>query len=87
MEETRYNVFPNPVSTMLNVEIFLPVGAKIKIQVRSVINKSVYINENPGKFAAGTHRFQLNVSHLPSGHYLLNIWADNYLLDETIIKQ
>jgi len=87
LEETKYNVFPNPVSTMLNVEIFLPIEAKIKIQVRSVINKSVYINENPGKFAAGTHSFQLNVSHLPPGHYLVNIWADNYLLDEVILKQ
>jgi len=87
LEETRYNVFPNPVSTILNVEIFLPVEAKIKLQVRSVTNKSVYINENPGKYAAGTHRFQLNVSHLPPGHYLVNIWADNYLLDEVIFKQ
>jgi len=87
LEETKYNIFPNPVSTMLNIEIFLPIEAKIKIQVRSVINKSVYINENPGKHAAGTHGFQFNVSHLPPGHYLLNIWADNYLLDEVILKQ
>ena len=87
LEETKYNVFPNPVSTALNIELFLPVEAKIKLQVRSVTNKSVYINENPGKFAAGTHRFQLNVSHLPPGYYLVNIWADNYLFDETIFKQ
>ena len=87
LEETKYNIFPNPVSTMLNIEIFLPIEAKIKIQVRSVINKSVYINEKPGKHAAGTHGFQFNVSHLPPGHYLLNIWADNYLLDEVILKQ
>ena len=87
LEETKYNVFPNPVSTMLNVEIFLPVEAKIKLQVRSVTNKNVYINENPGKFAAGTHGFQLNVSHLSPGYYLVNIWADNYLFDETIFKQ
>ncbi len=87
LTETRYNVFPNPVSTMLHVEVFLPVEAKIRIQVRSVNNKNVYINENPGKFTAGTHEFQLGVSHLPPGHYLVNIWADNYLLDEVILKQ
>ena len=87
LTEGKYNVFPNPVSTTLEVEIFIPVGAKIKIQVRSVANKSVYINENKGKFAAGSHRFQFNVSKLPQGFYIVNIWADNYLFTETILKQ
>ena len=88
LEDVKYNVFPNPVnSTTLNVEIFLPVKAKIKIQVRSVAHKNVYINENKGKFAAGSHEFQLDVSKLPPGYCLLNIWADNYLFDETILKQ
>ena len=87
LEETRYNIFPNPVSTTLNVEIFLPVEAKVKIQVRSVAYKKVYINENKGKQAPGTHSFPLNVSTLPAGYYLLNIWADNYQFDEVFLKQ
>jgi len=86
LEGTTFNAFPNPVSATLDVEIFLPVEAKIKLQVRSVANKSVYINENKGKFASGSHHFQLYVLQLPPGYYLLNIWADNYLLSETILK-
>jgi len=87
LEGVTFNAFPNPMSTLLDVEIFLPVEAKIKLQIRSVANKNVYINENKGKFAAGSHRFQLYVSQLPAGYYLLNIWADNYMLSETILKQ
>lgn len=86
LEATTFNAYPNPVSTTLYVEIFLPVEAKIKLQVRSIANKSVYINENEGKFPSGSHSFQLNVMKLPPGYYALNIWADNYLLSETILK-
>jgi len=86
LEETTFNVYPNPVNTTLSVEIFLPVEAKIKIQMRSVVNKNVWINENKGKFVQGNHFFQLNVSKLPQGYYLLNIWVDNYMLSETILK-
>jgi len=87
LQDVKYNVYPNPVNATLNIEIFLPVEAKIKLQVCSVANKSVYINENKGKFVSGNHEFQLDVSKLPQGFYLLNIWADNYLFDETILKQ
>ena len=87
LEGSTFNAFPNPMSTTLNVEIFIPVEAKIKIQVRSIADKAVYINENRGKFASGTHQFQFGVSKLPAGYYLLNIWADNYLLSETMLKR
>jgi len=86
LEGSTFNAFPNPMHTQLNVEIFIPIEAKIKIQLRSVANKSVYINENKGKFASGAHHFQFNVSQLAHGYYLLNIWADNYLFSETLLK-
>jgi len=84
---STFNAYPNPMGSTLEVEVFIPVEAKIKVQVRSVVNKSVYINENKGKFAPGSHHFQFNVSKLPQGYYLINIWADNYLLSETLLKQ
>ena len=87
LETSTFNAFPNPMTNALNVEIYLPMEAKIKIQVRSVVNKSVYINENKGKFPSGSYHFQFNVSNLPSGYYLLNIWADNYLFSETMLKR
>ena len=87
LEGSTFNAFPNPMSTILNVDLFIPAEAKIKIQVRSVTDKAVYINENKGKFSSGIHRFQLDVSKLPSGYYLVNIWADNYLLSETMMKR
>jgi hypothetical protein len=86
LANSTFNVFPNPVNTTLDVEIHIPVEAKIKIQIRSVANKAVYINENKGKFAPGSYRFQFGVSKLPPGYYLLNIWADNYLFSETLLK-
>ena len=56
-----FNVFPNPADYILNVEIYLPVEAKIEIQMRPVVTKNVCINENKGKFKPGIHSFQLNV--------------------------
>jgi len=82
LEASTFNTFPNPMATTLNVEIFIPVEALIKTQVRSVANKSVYINQNKGKFASGSYHFLLDVSSLPSGYYLLNIWTGNCLFSE-----
>jgi hypothetical protein len=87
LESSTFNAYPNPMSTTLNVEIFIPMEAKIKIQLRSVANHSVYINENKGTFPSGTYRFQFNISNLPQGFYLLNIWADNYMFSETLLKK
>jgi hypothetical protein len=84
---TTFNAFPNPADATLNIEIFLPAEAEIKIQMRSVVTKSLYINEDEGAFPAGNHSFRLNVSQLPPGYYLLNILANNYLLSEIILKQ
>jgi hypothetical protein len=86
LSDFMFNAFPNPVATQLNVEIFLPVEAGIKIQLRSIAGNSVYLNENKGKFTRGNHRFQFHVSSLPTGYYLLSIWADNYMHSETILK-
>ena len=83
---SSFNAYPNPMTATLNVEIFIPAEAKIKIQVRSVANKSVYINENKGKFSSGTYYFRFDVSKLPFGYYLLSIWADNHLMSETMLK-
>jgi len=87
LESSTFNAYPNPMSSTLTVEIFIPMDAKIKIQLRSVSNHGVYINENKGTFSSGTYRFQFNVSQFPLGYYLLNIWTDNYLFSETLLKK
>jgi len=87
LESSAFNAFPNPMTSILNVEIFIPMEAKIKIQLRSVSSHSVYINENKGKFDSGIYRFQFNVSQLPVGYYLLNVWADNYMFSATLLKK
>jgi len=87
LETSTFNAYPNPMSTTLTVEIFIPMEAKLKIQLHSVSNHSVYLNENKGKFPSGTYRFPFDVSSLPQGYYLLNIWADNYMFSETLLKK
>ena len=84
---STFNVYPNPIGAALDVEIFIPIGANIKIQVRSIVNKSVYINENKGKLASGSYHFRFDTAKLPKGYYLLSIWADNYLFSEPLLKQ
>jgi hypothetical protein len=84
---TTFNAFPNPATSTLNVEIVLPIEATIRIQVRSVAGEVLYINQDKGKCATGSHSFTLDVASLPLGYYLLNVWADDYSFSDTILKQ
>jgi hypothetical protein len=81
-----YNVFPNPVKTFLEVEIYLPKTANIRIQLRSTMGL-VVLDENKGMHPIGICNFQLNATAVPIGNYVLDIWLDDHLISEIIMKR
>jgi hypothetical protein len=82
-----YNIFPNPVQyTPLELELYLPRSATVRVQLRSTMGL-IALDENKGTYPVGICNFQFNVSSLPIGNYVLDIWLNDHLINEIIMKR
>ena len=81
-----YNIYPNPVSTFLELEMYLPKSANIRIELRSTIGL-VLLNENKGFHPEGICNFQFDMITAPIGSYILDVWLDEKLISEIILKR
>jgi hypothetical protein len=82
-----YNIFPNPVRTQpLNIELYLPISATVRVQVRNTMG-NILIDKNQGTFPVGICNFQLNLQGLQTNNYILDIWLNEKLISETIMKR
>ena len=84
-EAFRYNMYPNPVSTNLNIEVYLPKQTGLTIRINDP-SGFVLINEDKGSLTEGIHSFQLDVSKLNRGTYVLAIHLDDYVTSQIIMK-
>jgi len=86
--DLTYNIFPNPVkSTPLEVELYLPraVG-NIKVQLRSTMG-AIITEVNQGAYPVGTCSFTIDSYTMAVGNYILDIWLDEKLISEIIMKR
>ncbi len=82
-----YNFFPNPVkNTPLEVELYLPREATIRVQLRNA-SGLIIMNENKGAQPVGICQFQLPAYSLPMDNYILSIWLDEKLIEGIILKR
>ena len=82
-----YNIYPNPVSAEpLQVEIYLPQAANVRVQLRNTMGL-VVLDLNHGTRPAGMYRFQTDASGLPVGNYILNIQLNEKLIHEMLMKR
>jgi hypothetical protein len=82
-----YNIFPNPAKSFLEVEIYLPHTAVVRIQLRTTMGVIVK-EENKGFVQAGAISHSLlDVNTLPVNDYILDIWLDDYLISQVILKR
>jgi hypothetical protein len=82
-----YNIFPNPAKLFLEVELYLPRPASVRIQLRTTMGLTVK-EENRGLVPAGEiSRSLLDVYTLPVDDYILDIWLDDYLISQVILKR
>jgi len=85
--ELTYNIFPNPVkSTPLQVEIYLPVAANIRLQMNNTMGNLV-LNIDKGHHSAGTYNFQVNMNNLPVGNYALDIMINDKVIKGIVMKR
>ena len=82
----KYNFYPNPVSDLLSVELYLPRATTVRVQVRSTMG-IIYLDESKGVWQEGTGSFYLNLVSAPIGNYILDIWLDDYLISDIIMKR
>jgi hypothetical protein len=86
-EGLSYNIYPNPVKTApLYLELYLPQATGLQLQLRNTMGLAV-LNLDKGSQTAGICSFQVDMSGLPVGNYILNIQLDEKLISEIIMKR
>ena len=85
-EGLNYNFYPNPVTTTVNVELYLPREARVKLHLRNQTGFLLH-SENKGVLSRGLHRLQLALPALATGNYVLTILLDDYRISEIIMRR
>ncbi|MDR0541661.1 MAG: T9SS type A sorting domain-containing protein [Dysgonamonadaceae bacterium] len=85
-EGLNYNFYPNPVTTFLNMELYLPRAAHVKLQLHTQSGLFL-LNESKGSLSCGLHSLRLDLPVLATGNYILTILLDDYPVSETIMKR
>ena len=67
-------IYPNPVRDHAYVDLMLEEASSIQVFIFD-INGKIIVRNNLGKQPAGTMRYELNCSQLPSGTYFLKLVA------------
>jgi hypothetical protein len=82
-----YNLAPNPVRTSLLVEMDLPREVShLRIQLRSSMGLILH-EEDKGFYPVGSLSFPVSAASLPIGNYILDLWLDDHLISEIIMKR
>jgi hypothetical protein len=82
-----YNFYPNPVEVNLEIEMYLPKPAnRIRMQLTDRMGRVAWAKEY-GSRQQGIHTEQIYMYPFVTGEYILNIWFDDYMIGEKIIKK
>ena len=81
-----YNFYPNPVETILEIEVYMPKQGEVRMQLIDRMGKPVW-NEKFGTWETGINATQIFMSPFVRGAYVLNMWFDDYMIGEIILKQ
>ena len=81
---TDLSVYPNPLSSMANIEFNLIEANDVKVEVYDVVGKLNQI-EVYNNLGSGEHRLTVNASDLSKGMYLLKLTAGETELTKRIV--
>lgn len=82
----RYNIYPNPVQSRLNIEYYLPVESSVKISMYDAAGTLIHIVTDKVE-ATGVYHTHYDMDTLPAGTYLLLIRYGENKKSELIIKK
>ena len=78
-----FNMFPNPVNDLLNVEFILPEAQKIELSILNLTGSVIY-SEALGE-VKGRNTLSIDVSGFTQGVYLLRLVGDKGILNKRVI--
>ncbi|MCL2596311.1 MAG: hypothetical protein FWD66_01340 [Paludibacter sp.] len=82
-----YNIFPNPVITNLQFELYLPHFCNdVHVQIRDKMGLT-FIDRNMGAYPEGISSFTFNLSGLMPDNYVLDFWLDGYLVHGSVVMK
>ncbi len=86
--QLKFNVYPNPFSSLTNVEFDLEKSENVKVEVYDMIGRNVYTN-NAGVLTAGKQTIELNETHFSakSAVYMVRVGIGNSVITRQLIKQ
>ncbi|MCB0761035.1 MAG: aryl-sulfate sulfotransferase [Flavobacteriales bacterium] len=77
------NIYPNPVSDQLNVEMSSVENQRVVVRVLDLTGQVVYSNQHT--LVTGTNLIQVETSDLAAGMYTLSVAGDHAELTETFV--
>jgi hypothetical protein len=80
----NFDISPNPSSGLCNVTLELADAIDVSVEVFDVIGKKVQSNSYKG-LNAGNHRIILDLGHLETGMYYVNLKGQNFELHKPLI--
>jgi PKD repeat protein len=84
----KFNVYPNPFSSLTNVEFDLEKSENVKVEVYDMIGRNVYTN-NAGVLTAGKQTIELNETQFSAkaAVYMVRVQIGNSVITRQLIKQ
>lgn len=75
-KESSLKVYPNPASSITNLDYNLPKASKVTLQVYDM-NGRLLSSLDKGNQSSGQHSIQMNVQNMKSGVYMIRIITNN----------
>ena len=74
-DDTEINVYPNPATSFLNVEVISDEAQQFNASVVDMMGKTVYVDQL--NHAGGTGMYKIDVNNLAKGVYFLHLNSEN----------
>lgn len=82
--QTRLNIYPNPATDLLNIDLTLSNESIVKMELYDLSGRLVYSNYS-GRLRMGDHDLSLEVSGLRAGTYTLRVIAGEEAINRKVV--
>ncbi len=83
-ETFKFGLAPNPTNGIVSVSYELPTSANASVSVRNMVGQEM-MHFDQGDQLAGEYNFNLDVSNLANGVYLVSFQADNQITTKKLV--
>lgn len=86
VQEDQFNIYPNPVSDIIYLNLELPERQNIKIEIIDMLGRKLYVSKN-NQLSEGHNNIKIETDILEPGTYLLSLSSDSKQSVKPFIKQ